>query len=146
MKARATASMAAAAAMTLAPGCVQRRIEITSEPPGGLVHLNSVEIGRTPVEAGFKFYGVYDVRLELEGYEPIWTGRKATAPLWEWPGVDLAALALPANFENVERWHFELSPEPSAGGQPEMVASEVIGRAIEAADFIDPQPGAEIGP
>ncbi len=48
-------------------GCVERLITVRSQPPGALVHLNDEEIGRTPVTVPFKFYGVYDVRLEHEG-------------------------------------------------------------------------------
>ncbi|MFB3120043.1 MAG: PEGA domain-containing protein [Stenotrophomonas maltophilia] len=40
---------------------------ITSEPPGALVWLNDREIGRTPVDVDFEFYGRYDVRLHLPG-------------------------------------------------------------------------------
>ena len=76
-------------------GCVQRTITITSQPEGALVHLNDEEIGRTPVTVPFTFYGIYDVRLEADGHQPMWTQQKAVAPWWELPGVDLMAEAVP---------------------------------------------------
>ena len=62
-----------------AGGCgrQERVIEITSEPAGAVVWLNDRELGRTPVQTEFLFFGVYDVRLALEGYEPVVTSREA---------------------------------------------------------------------
>jgi hypothetical protein len=93
-------------ALTLV-GCVERKITITSKPKGALVHLNDQEVGRTPVDVPFTFYGTYDVRLEKEGYKPLWTERDAKAPLWEYPGPDLVAEAIPGMVSN-PTWHFDL--------------------------------------
>lgn len=57
-------------------GCVERTITITSEPSGALVHLNDEEVGRTPLTVPFTFYGVYDVRLEMD---PVWMSTKDAA-------------------------------------------------------------------
>ncbi|MBN4060996.1 PEGA domain-containing protein [bacterium AH-315-I18] len=92
----------------LTTGCVQRTIKITSTPPGALVHLNDEEIGRTPVAVPFKFYGVYDVRLSLDGYQPLWTKQKAKAPWWEAPGPDLVAELL-TDAHVIAQWHYDLT-------------------------------------
>ena len=97
----------------LSVGCVQRTISITSDPPGALVYLNDDEVGRTPVTVPFVFYGVYDVRLEAEGYKPLWTKHKAKAPWWETPGIDLFAEAVPHN-KAALKWHFTMDPQPPA--------------------------------
>ncbi len=89
-------------------GCVQRTVTVTSEPAGALVWLNDREVGRTPVTVPFTFYGMYDVRLERDGYEPLWTSQKAEAPWWETPPVDLFAEATDGRVEL--EWHFELEP------------------------------------
>ncbi|TVQ64390.1 MAG: PEGA domain-containing protein [Phycisphaerales bacterium] len=94
----------------LAAGCVERRIFITSEPAGALVQLNDVEVGRTPLEIDFEWHGVYDVLLTLEGHEPLRTTARADAPIYEWPGFDLVAAALPMTFRNHIHWRFELEP------------------------------------
>jgi hypothetical protein len=95
-------------------GCLERTITVTSEPPGALVTLNSVEVGRTPVTTAFTYYGVYDVRLSREGYEPVWTKKKAAAPLYEYPPVDLVASAMPADIRTRLTWHFVLTPQVTA--------------------------------
>ena len=94
----------------LAGGCVQRTIEITSTPTGAQVYLNDVEVGRTPLEVGFTYFGTYDVRLRKSGYEPLITSAKTDAPMHEWPGFDLVAMAWPDTKETVIRWHFEMEP------------------------------------
>lgn len=91
-------------------GCVDRRIAITSEPAGALVHLNDQEVGRTPLEVNFEWFGTYDVRLALDGYEPLTASREAKAPLHEQPGLDLVALALPMTKRTRIAWHFDLEP------------------------------------
>jgi len=114
-RAFATALVLSAAAAGL--GCrggVQRTIHITSEPQGALVHLNDEEVGRTPLSVPFTFYGTYDVRLEADGYQPLWTMAKTDKPWWDNLGPDLFASAVPGAKSDV-RWHFDLRPVGSAG-------------------------------
>ena len=47
------------------------------------------------MDVPFAWYGTYDVRLEKDGYEPLWTTGEADAPWWEYPGPDLVAEAIP---------------------------------------------------
>lgn len=88
----------------------QRRIIVTSDPSGARVHLNDVDVGVTPVEVDFTYFGTYDVRLAKPGFEPLHEARKAEAPLHEWPGVDLIAMAIPGQEVTEIAWHFVLSP------------------------------------
>jgi len=110
-----------------AAGCVQRKITINSQPQGALVHLNDQEVGRTPVEVPFTFYGTYDVRLEKAGYKPLWTQKKASAPWWEYPGPDLLAEAIPG-VESNPTWHFTLQ---QATPPAEQDADALLNRAQE---------------
>ncbi|MCA9292587.1 MAG: PEGA domain-containing protein [Phycisphaerales bacterium] len=92
------------------PGCVERRIVITSEPTGATVFLNDTEVGRTPVEVDFTYFGVYDVRVRKDGFEPLATTAEAKAPFYEWPGVDLVAMLVPVTKKTRIDWHFDLQP------------------------------------
>lgn len=107
----------APAALLLAPlallaacGRQTRTLEVTSTPPGAIVWVNDVELGRTPVETDFLHYGTYDVRLRLEGFEPVVTSRDADAPLGEVPPFDLFAAAVPGDRVTRIAWHFDLVP------------------------------------
>jgi len=95
--------------MLLSIGCVERRLMITSEPPGALVFLNDQEVGRTPLEVPFTWYGVYDVKLEQEGYQTLLTQLEAERPWWEAPGPDLFAEALPNRRVQID-WHLKMLP------------------------------------
>jgi len=81
-------------AMSLA-GCVRRTLTVKSNPPGALVHLNGVEVGRTPMTSDFTWYGTYDVVLRKDGYETLKTRGKVIAPWWQWVPIDLFAELLP---------------------------------------------------
>jgi len=115
-------------------GCLERTIVVTSEPEGAVVYLNDREIGRTPVETDFRFFGAYDVRLHLEGYEPLVTSREAEAPVYEWPGIDLLAEAVPATIATRLEWHFQLTPLPELqpGADKAALRTGLLERAEEA--------------
>jgi len=116
-------------------GCLERTVTITSEPPGALVVLNDEEIGRTPVTTGFRYFGVYDVRLQREGYEPIATEREAVAPIWEYPGIDLLAIAAPWRVKTKLDWHFDMTELPMPGTAEAIEAeSELFDRARSLRD------------
>lgn len=94
----------------LCTGCVRRTISIITEPPGALVWLNDREVGRTPIEVEFLYYGTYDVRIVKDGYEPLITSGKADAPLWDMVGIDLAAELLPLELHSRIEWIYQLEP------------------------------------
>jgi hypothetical protein len=102
-----------------APGCLERRIHITSDPPGALVCVNDIEVGRTPVTTGFLFYGDFDVRARKEGYEPVSTDRDAWSPVWEMAPFDLAATAMPFTLRKTVEWHIDLKPVDPKLSEPE---------------------------
>lgn len=91
-------------------GCLTRKLSVTSEPSGARVWANDVELGETPLEAEFTYYGAYDVRVEKEGYEPIRTLVPVRAPFYEYPGPDIIANVIPGGVEHVVRWNFKLQP------------------------------------
>jgi PEGA domain len=130
-------TLLAVIALTLA-GCVERRFYITSDPPGALVRLNGVEVGVTPVEVDFTFYGKYDVQLEKAGYEPLTTTADAKSPLYDKPGFDFFAEISPARFKSDIRWHFTLEPE---NDDPDAVverARSMRGQVFESTTTIEP--------
>jgi len=95
------------------PGCVRRQIDISSTPGGALVRVNDREVGRTPCRIEFDHYGVYDVRLTLEGYESVVGMGRADAPFWDWAGIDLIGELGPWNAVSSTAWHFELIADRS---------------------------------
>ncbi|MEX0876344.1 MAG: hypothetical protein WD114_02700, partial [Phycisphaerales bacterium] len=81
-------------------------------------------------ETRFTFYGGYDVQLRLPGYEPVHELRTAKAPLHEYPGIDLVATVLPADFDHTVEWHFDLEQVPEAT-DPEGAREALLERAAD---------------
>jgi len=108
-------------------GCVRRTVAITSDPPGATVTVNDVQVGRTPCEFDFMFHGVYDVLFEKPGYEPLRKPMRASAPLSEYPPVDLGALAWPGGVHTKHRWHVTLLPSAES-----LITSDEQRAAFEA--------------
>jgi hypothetical protein len=127
------------AAAAILPGCLQRTLTITTTPPGALVWINDVEVGATPLDIDFTFYGGYDVRIRREGYEPLAVKKKLKAPLREAPVIDLAAEAIPVKFENNVVWHFDLTPLPEHT-DPAAAEHDLIARATDLRAQVPPAP------
>jgi len=90
-------------------GCVERVIKISSQPSGALVWLNDREVGRTPMNVPFTFYGDYDVILRKDGFNTIKTSKITPTPWYEIPGIDFFAECLwPQKIIDEHHWSFEL--------------------------------------
>jgi len=90
-------------------GCVERVIQITSQPPGAIVWLNGEEVGATPVTSEFTWYGRYGVTVRKEGYQTIRAARNVKAPVYQWPILDFfSECFLPFTVKDKHHFHFEL--------------------------------------
>ncbi len=69
-------------------GCVQRRMTISSNPPGAIVKVDDVEIGRTPVSTSFVYYGTRKIQLSKAGFETLTVLQPVPTPWYQWPGID----------------------------------------------------------
>lgn len=132
-------TLLACVALAFCAGCLERRFVITSEPPGATVTLNDVEVGRTPLEAGFTYYGTYDVRVEKDGYAVLRTRARARTPIYESPPLDLVATALPADVETVVKWHFVLQPLTGSGAGQTTADPAVLDRAKALRSSLTPE-------
>lgn len=111
----------------LLSGCVERKLTITSQPTGALVYMNDKEVGRTPIETDFVWYGNYDVQVRKEGYETLDKPTNLRAPWWQIPPIDLFAELAPWHPTDRKRLHYTLTPRKSEELPPE----EMMGRALE---------------
>ena len=93
----------------LSSGCVQRQLTVTSNPTGAVVYLNDRELGRTPFQHKFQWYGTYDVVVRKDGYETLKTYANVIAPFWQWVPLDALTDFLPLTDEHALQ--FSLQPE-----------------------------------
>ncbi|MDX2117345.1 MAG: PEGA domain-containing protein [Planctomycetota bacterium] len=126
---RHAAVLAGACVLACVSGCIERRIYITSEPPGATVWVNDVEAGRTPTSVKFTYFGNYDVRLRKGGFEPLITKGSANPPVYEFPGPDLLASAVPARIKTDVKWHYVLAPKAESIGTQSEFESGLMKRA-----------------
>lgn len=119
-------------ATALASGCVERRVFIETDPPGALVWLNDAQIGRSPVDVGFTHHGVYDLRIEKEGYEPLVTPADTNGPIWDAVPLDFFAEVLPIDAKAEARWKFTLTPRNDSEDALVERASALRARAGDA--------------
>jgi len=108
-------------------GCVERKLSITSQPDGALVFLNDKEVGRTPIETDFVWYGTYDVQVRADGHKTLNQPTKLIAPWWQWPPFDLFAEMMPWHPTDRRTMHFAMQP-----AEPDDTAPEVLIDRAEA--------------
>ena len=95
-------------------GCVQRRLTIASNPPGAVVKVDDVEIGRTPVSTAFTYYGTRKIQLAKAGYETLTVLQPVPAPWYQWPGIDFVSEHFaPGKINDDRLFNYDLEPAQS---------------------------------
>jgi PEGA domain len=72
----------------LESGCVRRRLNVYSNPPGALVYVDNQQIGTTPCSVDFTYYGTREIRLVKPGYETLTVNQPIPTPWYEIPPLD----------------------------------------------------------
>lgn len=116
-------------------GCVQRLLTVRSNPPGALLYLNGVEVGRTPLTRDFVWYGTYDVELRKPGYQTLKTTGDVKAPWWQWVPIDFFAELFP--LRDHQHLSFELIPQNPLAANPQVLMNraEQLGSQLESSRF-----------
>jgi PEGA domain len=98
----------------LLTGCVDRRYVITSDPPGAVVYVNNRQIGATPADEHFIYYGDYEFLLVKDGYQTKRVVQNIPAPWYEYFPLDFFAENVwPFREIDVRRFNYELEPLPA---------------------------------
>jgi hypothetical protein len=71
-----------------AAGCVRRRLNVRTNPPGALVYVDNQQIGTTPCSVDFIYYGTREIRLIKPGYETLTVNQPIPTPWYQYPGLD----------------------------------------------------------
>ena len=93
---RAITLLTSAAALALS-GCVDRVLQIRSEPPGATVSIHGVDVGVTPLDHEFDFYGSHGIVVRKNGYRSVRVVEELEAPWYEHFPLDFFA-------ENIVPW------------------------------------------
>ncbi len=109
-KTRLTVLLLVAAALAACPSCVKKSIGIRSDPPGALVYIDGVEVGRTPVDCvPFEFYGTREFALYKKGYLCERRVIEMDTPWYSCFPIDIVSeLILPWDIRDSRHYYFEL--------------------------------------
>jgi len=72
------------ALLLVAPGCVERRLTIRSNPPGAQVYVDDYEIGTTPCSVSYTYYGTRKIRMVKDGFETVTLLQPIPAPWYQY--------------------------------------------------------------
>ena len=66
-----------------ASGCVERLLQVRSDPPGAEVYVNGEFVGTTPHDQPFTFYGTYSIALRSPNHRAVHQLEPIYWPWWE---------------------------------------------------------------
>jgi hypothetical protein len=111
-------------AVCLLAGCVERRFVITTDPPGAIVtNEKGLPIGAAPVDEQWVYNGVYQFKLDMDGFQTQ-VVRENVAPKWyEYFPLDfISENVVPWTIQDIRRFHYQM--QPLALMPPEMVLQQ----------------------
>ena len=95
-----------------ASGCVRRRLNVRSNPPGALVYVDNQQIGTTPCSVDFTYYGTREIRLIKPGYETLTVNQPIPTPWYEIPPLDFVSENLtPTKIRDNRTVTFDMAPQ-----------------------------------
>ena len=101
-----------AATMLLPAGCVRRRLNVRSNPPGAMVFVDNQQIGTTPCSTDFIYYGTREIRLVKPGYETLTVNQPIPTPWYQIPPLDFVSENLiPNDILDHRTVAFDLQPQ-----------------------------------
>jgi hypothetical protein len=100
------------AMIVLPTGCVRRRLNVRTNPPGALVYVDNQLIGQTPCGVDFTYYGTREIRLVKPGFEPLAINQPIPTPWYQHPPLDFVSENLwPAKIRDNRTVMYELRPQ-----------------------------------
>ncbi len=127
-------------ALSVLPGCVERKLIVRSDPPGAVVLLDNRIVGTTPFETSFVHYGGRVVEVRWDPFEQDWDDRFATAreerflapPVYQWFPLDFVFEYLnPFTITDERLFEFDLKRAGSGGSTSDDNATEQVIRRSE---------------
>jgi hypothetical protein len=129
--------------LCLGAGCVERLLQVRSAPPGARVYLNGEEIGQTPCDHPFSFYGTVDVTVRAPGYLSQRQLVSLSPPWYQFFPMDFVTdVLVPLTIQDLHRVSVELRESSPSEGDPE-ARRDLDRRAEEMRARLSPEGTAE---
>jgi hypothetical protein len=100
--------------LTLLPvnGCVRRRLNVRTNPPGALVYVDNQQVGTSPCGVDFTYYGTREIRMIKPGYETLTVNQPIPTPWYQIPPLDFVSENLvPTKIRDNRTVTFDLAPQ-----------------------------------
>jgi hypothetical protein len=110
--------------------CVERLLQVRSDPPGAKVFVNGDEVGTTPLDHAFTFYGTVEVMLRAKGCMSYRELKPLYPPWYEIFPIDFfSEILLPIHLTDVHT--VEVSMTPGSGELSETQRTDLEKKAGE---------------
>lgn len=98
-------------------GCVQRRLQIRSQPEGAFVSVDRQPVGLSPLSVPYTYYGTREIQLEKDGYRTVRVEQNIRPPWFEWFPISLISNNFAGREIRDDRiFDFTLEPKQSVDG------------------------------
>ncbi len=136
---RSLALALAAGCAASGAGCVERLLQIRSDPPGAEVFVNGVRAGLTPLDHRFDFYGTFDISLRAKDHLSVHRLEKVNPPWYELMPLDFVTENL-VPFKVRDRHRLRYALEPARPIEDEELDREVK-EALERMEALEEKAG-----
>ena len=118
-----------------AGGCVDRVLQVRSDPPDAIVTLDDQVVGKTPLDIPYTWYGKRYLTVEAPGYTQVRELIALNPPWWQYFPLDfITDVLIPFTFEDRSEFTYRL--EKAAVSDEEL--REVKKRAAELREKSEP--------
>ena len=107
---RSAAAFIVAVWAGFAAGCVERRMTVYSEPTGAMVYCNGRQIGNSPVDDHFVYYGKYKFTLVKPGYATLQVTQTVRRWYQSYPLDLISEIFWPFQIEDVRVFQYKMQP------------------------------------
>jgi len=136
-------TMLALATLGLALGgcATQRKLIITSSPPGALVRLDDTVVGSTPYEIAFDAYGTRRITLYKQGYATTSQQVEIDAPWYLTFPLDIVTeVLLPFGWKDIRRFEIPMQQDVGPVTRPDLTAVLQRAESLRLAEPSGPRP------
>jgi hypothetical protein len=126
----------------LLAGCAtERKLIITSTPPGALVRLDDSVVGSTPYEVAFDAYGTRRITLYKQGFATTSQQIAIESPWYLTFPVDIVTeVLLPFGWKDIRRVDIEMQQDVGPVTRPDLAAVLRRAESLRLAEPSGPRP------
>jgi hypothetical protein len=129
------------ATLLLGACAAERKLIITSDPPGALVRLDDTIVGSTPYEVAFDAYGTRRVTLYKQGYRTASRLVPIDSPWYATFPIDvISEVLIPIGWKDIRRVDIAMEQDAGPVTRPDLAAVLQRAESLRLAEPSGPRP------